>query len=446
MMQNQSLRKRWRVRSAGIWPLVWPIMLSNLSVPLLGAVDTAILGHLPSAAYLGAVAVGSSVITMVFWSLGFLRMGTTSLVSRAVGRQDWEDTLVLWLRSVALALSLAAVLLLCRGWIVELAMSWMKPTQESLTLAASYSGIRFWSAPATLINYTIIGWFIGHQDTRSPLVILLVTNALNITLDFLFVLGLGLASDGAAYASVVAEYTGLVCGLWMLRRRVLRLPLTQTWRQRLAHMRLWHAYLPLLHINRHLFVRTACLLGVFTFFTAQGARAGTNIVAANAILLQLLMLTSHALDGFAHAAEALCGKATGARDRRELWRVIQATTVMAAASALLISLIFWLSKDPLLQLFTTLPTVLSEANKQFPWVIALPLIAVWGYQLDGIFIGMGMTRAMQFSMAGCMLLVFFPAWWLTTDWHNTGLWFAFCLFNLTRGLSMAWVLKRTLAR
>ncbi|MBU2884261.1 MATE family efflux transporter [Gilvimarinus agarilyticus] len=415
-------------------------MLTNLSVPLLGTVDTAILGHLPSAAYLGAVAVGGSIITLVFWSLGFLRMGTTSLVARAVGGQNWDETLTLWLRSAILALALAFALVLASGWIIKFALLWMQPAPETLELAKRYCQIRFYSAPATLLNYTIIGWCIGQQNTRSPLIILFFTNALNIALDCLFILGLGWASDGAAYASVLAEYSGLTCGLYLLRRHLSALTLTNSIREHWQRLWAWREYVPLLTINRHLFIRTACLLGVFTFFTAQGARASTTIVAANAILLQLLMITSHALDGFAHAAEALCGKAVGANNQHELKRIINATTIMAAASAFLISVLFWLGQEPLLQLFTQLPEVLLEANRQYPWMIALPLLAVWSYQLDGIFIGMGMTRAMQNTMLGCMLMVFFPAWWLSTSWGNTGLWLAFCLFNVSRGLFMAGVL------
>ena len=439
-----NAQHRLSTYTRGIWPLVWPIMLSNLSVPLLGAVDTAILGHLPAARYLGAVAVGASVLTLVFWSLGFLRMGTTSLVAPAVGREDWEESLALWLRSAVLALALAAALLAASGWIIPFAIGWMAPEPAAAQLAISYCQIRFLSAPATLLNYTLIGWFIGQQDTRRPLVILVFTNAINIALDLLFILGLGLNSDGAAWASVCAEYAALGLGLWLLWARIGRLTLRQPWRLRLRALRRLECYLPLIRVNRHLFVRTFCLLTVFTFFTAQGARAGTHVVAANAILLQLLMLTSHALDGFAHAAEALCGKARGAADRAEFVRVSLATTAMALATALLISLVFALGKPLWLELFTQIPEVLEEAGAQFHWIIALPLLAIWGYQLDGIFLGSGRTAAMQYTMLICTVGVFFPLWWLTTGLGNTGLWLAFSLFNAARGLVMGALFWRNL--
>ncbi|MCP8900558.1 MATE family efflux transporter [Gilvimarinus xylanilyticus] len=438
---------RWRHYHRGIWPLVWPILLSNLSVPLLGAVDTAILGHLPQARFLGAVAVGSSIITMVFWSLGFLRMGTTSLVSRAVGAENQDEALALWLRSAVLALCLATMLIALGQWLVPFAIELMAPASDIAPLATSYSHIRLLSAPATLLNYTLIGWFIGQQDTRRPLLILVFTNGVNIVLDMVFIWGLGLNSDGAAWASVSAEYAALLLGLWLLARKLYQLPSgRRSLTDQLTRLRHFADYLPLLTVNRHLFVRTACLLGVFTFFTAQGARAGTHVVAANAILLQLLMLTSHALDGFAHAAEALCGKATGQRNWAEFRRVCGATTSMALATALGISLIFALGEPLWLDAFTAIAPVLAEASRQFGWLIALPLLTIWAYQLDGIFLGAGLTRAMQYTMLGCMLGVFFPLWFITQGLGNTGLWLAFSTFNGARSLAMGWVFWRYLQR
>ncbi len=439
---NTASIHRWRQYHRGVWPLVWPILLSNLSVPLLGAVDTAILGHLPEAKFLGAVAVGSSIVTMLFWSLGFLRMGTTSLVARAVGRNDYDESLALWLRSAVLASILAILVIGLGQWLTPLVINIMAPADDVAPLASSYCQIRLLSAPATLINYTLIGWFIGQQDTRRPLLMLVFTNGLNIILDLLFILGLGLNSDGAAWASVCAEYSAALFGLTLLGHQLRGLPRVQRLHQQLRKLAHFGAYLPLLTVNRHLFVRTACLLGVFAFFTAQGARAGTHVVAANAILLQLLMLTSHALDGFAHAAEALCGKATGQKNRTEFLRVCGATTSMALATALVISMMFALGKPLWLTLFTAIEPVLTEASRQFIWIIALPLLTIWAYQLDGIFLGAGLTRAMQYTMLGCMLMVFFPLWYVSQGLGNTGLWLAFCGFNFSRSLAMGWVFTR----
>lgn len=416
----------------GIWPLAWPIILSNLSIPLLGIVDTAVLGHLPDPQYLAAVAAGSVTLSLLLWSFGFLRMGTTSLVARALGAG--EDTLGIWLRGVALALVLATGLLISQFVLIPLAIGWIVPEDPLASLAASYCHIRLLSAPATLINYTLIGWFVGQQDARRPLIIVISTNILNIILDLALILGLGLNSDGAAWASVIAEYTGLALGLLLLLHKLKRLPEQRSLRhhwQSLAH---WAEYLPLLQINRHLFVRTLCLLSVFAFFTAQGARLGTQVMAANAILLQFLTLTAYTLDGFAHAAEALSGKAAGAGNRRELWRVFLGSSLLASVTALSMSLLLWLGEPWWLQWFTSLPAVLAEAQQHFGWIIALPLLAVAAYQFDGIYLGTGHTRTMQNAMIGSLLLVFFPLWWLTQPLGNTGLWLAFSVFHCSRGL------------
>lgn len=428
-----------KARLQGIWPLVWPIMLSNLSVPLLGAVDTAILGHLDAPHYLGAVAIGASLLSLLYWSFGFLRMGTTSLVSRAVGRDDQNEAALLWLRSATLALLLALALLALKPWLVQLGMYFMRPDPDVALLAASYSEIRLLSAPASLLNYTLIGWFIGQQDTKRPLLLVLTANVINLLLDLLLIIGLNMNSDGAAWASLIAEYCALAVGLYLLAGRIDRASLAARWRKCLTA---WQDYVPLLQVNQHLFVRTACLLGVFTFFTAQGARMSTEVVAANAILLQFVLLTSHALDGFAHAAEALCGKAVGARDRAEFVRVVQGTTALALLTAFMISLVLWLGQGYWLTLFTALPLVLAQANSQFGWVIALPLLTIWAYQLDGVFLGSGATGAMQNIMLVCTAGVFFPLWWLTQPMGNSGLWLAFAGFNLARSVVMGLVFWR----
>ncbi|WP_049722990.1 MATE family efflux transporter [Gilvimarinus polysaccharolyticus] len=436
MTHSNAYPKPSRGRLRGIWPLVWPIMLSNLCVPLLGAVDTAILGHLDTSRFLGAVAIGASLVSLLYWSFGFLRMGTTSLVSRAVGAADQTEATLLWLRSAVLALALAVCLLLLKPWLIELGLYLMRPESGVASLAASYCAIRLLSAPATLLNYTLIGWFIGQQDTRRPLLLVLMANGVNLLLDVVLIIGLEMNSDGAAWASVIAEYCALAVGLYLLAAKIDPACVSAHWR---ACLTCWRDYLPLLQVNRHLFVRTACLLGVFTFFTAQGAQMSTNIVAANAILLQFVLLTSHALDGFAHAAEALCGKAVGGHNRTEFVRVVQGTTALALLTALAISLLFWLGQDYWLALFTALPQVLAQTKLQFGWVIALPLLTVWAYQLDGVFLGCGATRAMQNTMLACTAVVFFPLWWITQPLGNSGLWLAFCGFNLARSLAMGLV-------
>jgi multidrug resistance protein, MATE family len=415
-----------------LWQLAWPLMLTNLSVPLLGVVDTAILGHLPSPKYLAAATLGASLVTLLLWSFGFLRMGTTSLVARAAGRRDNNHSRLILAQSALLGLLLGLLVAVLGQHLTPLALNIIGPSPEVYTLAHSYAGIRLWGAPAVLLTYALVGWFIGQQDTRRPLIILVVTNLLNILLDAIFILGLGLNSDGAALASVLAEYTGLALGGWLLWGRLRRLG------GRLATDRLTRisGYRPLLEVNRHLFVRTLCLLSVFVFFSAQGARLGDQVLAANAILLQFVLLTSHALDGFAHAAEALSGRAIGAGQRTEFYNICRASTAWALGMATLVSLVFILGQGWLLPLFTELDSVLALAERYYLWVCLLPLIAVWAYQLDGLFLGSGKTAAMQYAMLASVGLAYLPLWALTQSWGNQGLWLAFVAFNGARAFLM----------
>ncbi len=424
-----------------IWQLAWPMMLSNLSIPLLGAVDTAILGHLASPVYLGAVSLGASVLTLLFWSFGFLRMGTTSVAARATGAEDHDAIRLVLAQSLILAFGLALLIIAVGPWLIPTALHWMGASPEVAALAQSYGQIRLWGAPASLMNFALVGWFIGRQDTRRPLMILLTTNVLNILLDALLILGLGLNSDGAAWASVLAEYGGLALGLSLLKHHLSGL----RGELKTECLRQWSSYRTLLQVNRHLFVRTLCLLLVFAFFAAQGAQLGDQVLAANAVLLQFLMLTSYALDGFAHAAEALTGRAVGARQGAAVQQTVRLTTLWALACAALISALFIGGAPWWPGLFTSLEPVLALVREHYVWICLVPLVGVWGYQLDGVFLGSGHTAIMQYTVVGSALLVFLPLWWWLQPLGNHGLWLAFLAFNGARGLSLGgvyWHLNR----
>jgi len=409
------------------------MILSNISLPLLAAVDTALLGHLENPTFLGAVAVGSSILTFLYWSFGFLRMGTTSLTARAFGAQDMSQCRMLLAQSAVLAMGLSLLLIVLQSLIFPLALTLMDPSPATRDLALTYCQIRIFSAPATLATYGIVGWFIGLHNTRAPLLIMLGTNVLNIILDCIFILGLDMKSEGAALATVIAEYTGLFLGLYLMRNTLKGLGGTLDYPKLLQ----LHYYSDLLRVNRHLFIRTACLLFSFSFFTAQGARQGDTLLAANAIIMQLLMLMAYGLDGFAHASEALIGKAIGRKRLDEFYNACRATTFWAFVTAMLFTAVFLLAKIPIILVFSDIEALTNELMTYYAWLYILPLICVWSYQLDGIFIGSGKTRGMQYSMLLSVFLVYLPSWYLTQHWGNHGLWFAFCVFNLARTLSMA---------
>ena len=414
------------------------MILSNISLPLLTAVDTALLGHLENARFLGAVAIGGSILTFIYWSFGFLRMGTTSLSARAFGAEDSSTCRLLLGQSLLLAISLAVMLFALQGLIFPFALSLMDPSPAIQELAMAYTQIRIFSAPATLATYAIVGWFIGLQNTRAPLLIMVSTNILNILLDCLLIIGLDMNSEGAALATVTAEYAGLILAIFLVRRELKALG-----GELLIHKLFKLSdYRPLLLVNRHLFVRTACLLFSFSFFTAQGARQGDALLAANAIILQLLLLTSYGLDGFAHASEALIGKSVGRKQLAELYAVCRTTTFWALLTAVLFTVLFAFAKAPLIALFSDIDAVRQLVQEYYFWILLLPLISVWSYQLDGIFIGAGKTKGMQNAMLFSCFIVYIPLWWLTQGWGNHGLWLAFCAFNLARTLSMSLLFYR----
>lgn len=417
-----------------IWDIAWPALLSNISIPLLGLVDTAILGHLDNVVYLGAVAIGASILSFVYWGFSFLRMGTTGLVAKAFGAGDASRQLMLLLQSLVLAIGLAiSVVSLSPLWL-EAGLAWMNPGAEVEPLTRSYLEIRVYSAPAVMLTYGITGWFIGRQNTRWPMVIAVFTNLLNIGLDVLFIIGLDMRSDGAALATLIAEYSG--CGIALLaawRSLDLR-PDRDSW----IELKNWRSYRDLLDSNRFLFFRTICLLGSFAFFTAMSARQGVDVLAANSILLQLLLFAAYALDGFAFASEALAGSAVGGRRMDEFYRVVKACWWWSLLTAVALSVFFAAAGTILFPLFSEHAAVLVLLGQYQLWLVLIPLLAVGSYLLDGVFIGTARSRYMMYTMVFSVLLVYLPGWYLSQAMGNTGLWLAFALFNGARGLSL-WV-------
>lgn len=406
------------------------MLLANLSTPLLGLVDTAILGHLGSAVYLGAVAIGAQLLTMIFWSFGFLRMGTTGTSSRALGSKDFMAVKDILVKSLIFGIAISTLILGTQHLFLEPLLKLMTDAPELYSAALSYSEIRIWAAPATLSTYVIIGWLIGIQRTRDVMVIVITMNLMNMVLDYILIAALDLHSDGAAIASLVSEYSGLFIALAYAKRALKKLGVSIKPLPKLA----WRAYALLLHQSKHLFVRTLCLLFCFTFFAAQGASFGAETLAANAILLNLLSLCAYALDGFAYSAETLGGEAWGAKNSTQFKIVVKETWLFSIALSCLISLLLLLGKFLILPIYTDIASVITILNRYYLWLAVLPLIAVHSYQLDGIFIGAGRTFEMQNAMLASFFLVFLPCWYVLQDLENTGLWMSFWAFHLARCL------------
>lgn len=429
--QFPATQREWHWR---VLMLAWPIIVSNLSVPLVGLVDTAVVGQLPDPKYMGAVAIGATIFSSVFWVFGFLRMGTTGFVSQAAGAGDQQEVSYSVLRPMLIAVILGLLLILLQQPIGWLAMRLMSAGDSVTAVVESYYAIRIFSAPATLVNYCILGCLIGMQRMRLALVLQLILNGANLFLDILFVLYLGWDSDGVALASVLSEYLAALVGLWWLRELLFPKWLRQSvsWGVLLNKERLR----ALFEVNGNLFLRTLLLTSAFFFFTAQSAQFGVVVLAANALLINLLQMLAYGLDGFAHAAEALAGGAYGAKRRTAFQQAVISSTLWAAVMALLICLIYAIAGPSIINLMTVNTEVIAIANQYLPWMIAAPIISVWSYQLDGIFIGATKTKAMRNTVALSLLIYVVLALVLIPRWGNQGLWFSLMAFMALRGVTL----------
>ncbi|WP_312936784.1 MATE family efflux transporter [Pseudomonas sp.] len=437
-----SLLTDWRHRPTHrkVWALAAPMILSNLSVPLVALVDSTVIGHLPHAHQLGAVAVGAMLFTFMMGLMGFLRMGATGFAAQAAGRGDGDALRQVLVQGLLLAVGLALLVALVAVPFSQLALQAMQPSAALQQGTQAFFHTRLFGLPAALASYALVGWFLGTQNARAPLAILLTTNLLNIALNLWFVLGLDWGVVGSARASVIAEWSGALLGLALTRPALRAYPGRIVW----SALRRWPAWRPLLSVNRDIFLRSLALQCVFLLLTVQGARLGEATVAANALLLNGLLLVAYALDGLAHAVEALCGHAIGARQRE----VLRRSLVVAGGWSLLISLIFavlFLAGGHLfIALQTDIVSVREAAEPYLPYLAVLPLVAVWSYLLDGLFIGATRAREMRNAML-LSVLIALPLALALRGLGNHGLWLAFLAFMALRAMTLggiAWRLHR----
>ena len=415
-----------------MWRIAAPMILSNISVPLLGMVDTGVTGHLESSVYLGAVAIGSTIFSFLYFGMNFLRMGTTGIAAQSYGADDNDGLRVALGQALIVSLVIAIAILVFRAPIGRIALTLLGGDAETQTHAATYFSIRVWSAPGTLANFALLGWFLGLQNARVPLLMFLTINSTNIVLDLLFVLVLGMKVDGVALASVIAEYSGLLVGgvfaVAALRNHAGHWPVA-----RLTNL---SAYKAFFSVNANLFVRTMTLIFAFAFVTAQGARLGPTILAANAVLMNFQNLTSLGLDGIAHAAEAMVGRAVGQKDNTAVHHTVRLTLRWSLIFAAGFTLVYLLAGPMIVRILTDLPDVRETAMVYFAWVVVLPLISVWCFLYDGVYVGMTRAREMRNIMLISTFLVFLPVWYVTRPFGNHGLWFALLAFLASRGVGM----------
>lgn len=427
--------KYWHRRT---WRIALPVIITNVSVPVLGIVDTAVVGRLPGPEYVGSVAVGALIFSLLYHGCNFLRMGTTGLTAQSFGARDGQEVRTWLVRALLLGLVIGIAMVALQWPIFEISALIVGPSDTVRPLAREYFMIRIWAAPAALINYALLGWFFGVQNTRAALITQIYMNGINVILDLWFVMGLGWGVAGVAWATLIGESTAAALGLVLAVRHLNRLG---------GHFNRDEIFktAPLkrmLNINRDIFLRSMCLQAVFVILTAIGARMSDTILAVNAILLQLQVFVAYALDGFATAAEALTGEAKGARSKVRFKAAVKASFIWALIFAICFCVLTALLGPSVIDALTTIESIRTTAREYLIWSIFLPLVSVWSFQLDGIFIGCTWSREMRNSMAISLLVYLLSLPVLVPAFGNHGLWAAFMLLMAARAITMGWLLPR----
>lgn len=431
-MVSNPFRNLRRADVASIWSLAWPLILSNLTVPLVGAVSTGVIGHLDDPAYLGGVALGTLMFNYVYWAFGFLRMGTTGLASQAHGAQAVGEVRAVLARALMLAAVFGGLLTLLRGPIGAAALTLLDGGAEVQGHAQDYFEIRALAAAPALANIALLGWFLGLQNTRYGLIQQVVINGLNAVLSVWLVFGLGMDVEGVAWAAVAGQTVGLLVAL-VLARRLLRRIGGRFERGRIFSLSPIRA---MIAVNRDIFIRTVCVLTGTAFFMDRSAGMGEVALAANAVLMVFQTLSAFAMDGFAQATEAIVGKAIGARDRMRLDIAARAGTLCALAVAVVAAAIYALFGGLIIDLLTGIDSVRHEAKAHLIWVTLLPIASIWAFQLDGIFIGATRTAEMRNAMIASLIAFVAAALPLVHLFGNDGLWGAYVAFMGARAVTL----------
>lgn len=422
-----------RVTHRSVLAVAVPIMLSNVSEPLIGVVNTAVIGQLKEPYYIGAIAVGALIFSFIFWGFGFLRLSTGGLSAQALGAGDRPELVAVLIRALMIAVTAGLGLILLAPFIREAAFNLVGGSAEIRHHGETYFNYRIMAAPAALSNYCVMGWFIGQSRARLAFIVQLFLNLTNMALSAFFVLGLHMTSDGVGLAALIAEWSAVALALGLAAVILRGMGAHISWPRILDGQRFRRTLL----MNGDVMIRTLCLVFAFTFFTARGARAGDVTVAANAVLLNLFEVSAYLIDGFAYASEALVGQSVGARNRQRFRAAIWLTSVWAMVLGVLCSLVIFAFGPALIDLLTLSPEVRAVAREYLPWAAVAPVLGVICFQFDGIFTGAMATRDMR-NMMIVSLAVFLLAWRLLEGpFGNHGLWAALDIFFIARGITFA---------
>lgn len=421
--------------------LAIPNILTNLSVPLLSSVDTAVVGHFDKVYYLGAIAIGSMIFNFIYWGLGFLRMGTTGLTSQAFGQSNDREVSLNLFRPITVAIISGFLLVLFQYFIAEFAFYIINATPEVEKFAKEYFYIRIYAAPATLAIYVFHGWFLGLQNARYPMIILITVNLLNILFNLLFIYQFDMKSNGVALGTVVAQYSGLLISIILLSR---------SYKKYLKYFSILELFTltklkRFFKVNTDIFIRTLSLVFVFSFFTAESAVYGDEILAANTILLQLWVILAYSVDGFAFAAESLVGKFIGAKDKLNLVKSIKYIFTWGIGLGLFFTILYSFLGNQIISLYTNNESVIALTLSFLFWAVISQLINSVSFIWDGIYIGATATSAMRNSMLMSTLFIFIPAYFLLREsYGNNALWLALVLFMISRALFLTVLAKKNI--
>lgn len=413
-----------------ILQLAVPSIISNITVPLLGLVDVAIVGHIGDAAYIGAIAVGSMLFNVIYWLFGFLRMGTSGMTSQALGRRDLAEVLRLLVRSLSIGMGIGVLFFVLQKWLIGCGLWAMSPEADVVELARRYCYVCIWGAPAVLGLYGFTGWFIGMQNTRIPMMVSLTQNVVNIIASLLLVFVGGMTVEGVALGTVIAQWWGFLMACVFYR----------IWYRRLSkydYRRHLFAAEPLkqfFSLNKDIFLRTLCLVAVNLFFTAAGSRESTIVLAVNTLLMTLFTIFSYFMDGFAYAAEALSGKYYGARNMGAFREVVRRTMGFGAVVAVGFTLLYIVGGENFLSLLTSDKQVIAASGEYFWWAVLIPLSGMSAFVFDGIFVGITQSKSMLCSTTVASASFFGLFFGLHPFLGNHALWLAFILYLLLRGI------------
>lgn len=412
-----------------IFRLAGPNILSNISVPLISSVDTALMGHL-SSVHLGAVGLGAMLFNFLYWNFGFLRMGTTGVTAQAFGRSDRPDIMTNLARSMTVALAISFILLLFKKLLGSWGFYFLNTPSSHMDFAMEYFHIRIWAAPATLGLYAMMGWFFGMQNALYPLLLTVFINSINIALSIVWVNYYGMGIKGVALGTLIAQYAGLLAAfaLWIFRYKKHWVDLIREgfWR--------WRAFKPFFDLNANIFIRTVCLSFAFAFFYNRSAYYGPLVLDANVVLLQFLHWMSYGVDGFAYAAESLSGKYKGAHKERYFKLAVYWSFLWGGILAILYAAVYGFLGEELIALFTDIKKVQLTADSFLPWMIVLPLAGFASYIWDGIFVGITAGKSMRNAMVASLVVYLLAVFTLGSAYENHGLWASLLIFLVARAI------------